>query len=252
MSRRHKETDNKDNYKPQEMESHADGHLGVTSDNYSTGKKRVYHRFLGTVSKYLAEKLSGLIKVSIMKDEIEIDDHWLKIPLSAFGELGDGWLQQFRKHAYPQNEGEPETKKKGAHPIKQLFKKIADSKVMEYFHNTLNEVKEKCVELYENITQFSICFLHGSHKAFAPDEDPYRKLSHYLVIISDEVFDFPTRKTLSNYNYWFVNWKPVVINERPKERNERYRHGLWTQLIEWIYYYLLQIAPEYAFQMQRG
>ena len=255
MSRRHKETEITDNYKPQQADSQAEGSPkvkrsifggGLTLSNFSIVKRD------GSKDGFLLSKIMNAISKAFTSKEIEVDDKWVKIPRSTFNELENGWLNQYRESNNPQPEEEPKTSKRGANPVKRLFKKIKDSKVMELFHKTLNTVKEKCYELYENITQFSICFLHGSHKAFAPDEDPYRKVSHYYDMIKYEVEDFPTRKTLSNYNYWFVNWKPLLTNESAKEKAERHRHILWVELIEWIFYYLAEIAPEYAVQPLKG
>ena len=196
-------------------------------------------------------KIVNSIMTAFTHHEIEVDDKWIMIPRSTFDELGDEWLQNYREMKDSESKESPK-KKTGRNPIKSLFKKVTDSKVMEFFHDTLCEVKEKCMELYENITQYSVCFLHSIHKAFSPDEDPYGKLSHYHEMIKQDIWDFPDRKTLSNYNNWFVNWKPVLINESPKEKNERHRHSIWQQLIEWIYYFLQKKAPEYAVQLQKG
>lgn len=255
MSRRHKENEIKENYKPQQMESHTDGHLRDTSNQDSASKKLfsglTFTKRLTFSSTVVIEKIVSGVMKAFSNHEFELDDKWIKIPRSAFDELGDGWLLNYRKMKESKSEESPK-KKAGRNPIKSLFKKVADNKVMEFFHDTLCEVKKKCMELYENITQYSICFLHGIHKAFSPGEDPYGKISHYHDMIKQDIWDFPDRKTLNNYNNWFVNWKPVLFNESPKEKNERYRHSIWQQLIEWIYYYLQNKAPEYAVQLQRG
>ena len=256
MSRRHKESEIKDNYEPQQMESHDDGHLRVTLDKESTSNKILSGltctRRLGKLLSFSAEKVKDAIEKALLKQEVVVDDEWLKIPLSAFQPLEERSPFRFWKKKRSQPEEEPEKNKRGRNPIKRLIDKISDSKVMDFFHNTWDAVKKKCEELYENVTQFSICFLRGIYRAFCPDDDPYGKISHYHEMLNNEICNFPTRKTLSNYYNWFVNWIPVVINETPKEKKERHRHSLWKELIEWIYYYLLQIAPEYAFQAQRG
>lgn len=258
MSRRHKETEIIKNYKPQQMETHNDGHLNDMSDikskgyNISNAIMDIFTRLEHKKLRDYVEKLATDLFIGLSNHEIIFDGKYLKIPLSFIECLGDGWLEYFRMCRDGKTEDKPKISKRGRNPIKQLFKTISDSKVMEFFHDTWDAVKKKCKELYENVTQFSVCFLHGSHKAFSPNDDPYGKLSHYYEMVKAEVGDFPERKTLNNYNNWFVNWRPVVINEGPKEKKLRYRHGMWQQLIEWIYYYLLQKAPEYAVQLQKG
>lgn len=261
MSRRHKEHDLENNYKPQ-MESHDDGHPRDTLDNISI-KNKVFGglgitRRFSLSSKFSLEKIVESITKAFSSPskffEIDVDDEYvnLKIPLSSFDDYEKDLFRHFRKNIQPPPEEEQKASKRGAHPIKQLFNKIADSKVMEYFSDTITKVKKKCMQLYENITQFSICFLHGSHKAFAPDDDPYRKISHFQEMVKEKIRDFPTRRTLSNYNCWFVNWKAATVTESPKERKERHRHKIWEKLIEWIYHHLLEIAPEYAVQPLAG
>ena len=237
------------------MESHDDGHLRVTLDKESTSKilsGLTCTKCIGKIFSFSTDKIIAAIEKAFSKQEVEIDDKWLKIPLSAFQPLEERSPLRFWKRNRSQPEEEPEKSKRGRNPIKRLIDKISDSKVMGFFRNTWDAVKKKCEELYENVTQFSICFLRGIYRAFCPDDDPYGKISHYHEILHDEIRDFPTRRTLSNYYNWFVNWRPVLINESPKEKKERHRHSLWKELIEWIYYYLLKIAPEYAVQMQRG
>ena len=253
MSRRHK-NDIIENYKPQRTESHADGSPRVNSDSGSTVKNTIVKGFRFTVSSTtLAGKLAALAKVvssSLQSISIDIDDEWIKFPRRQIEKvIGKSYLDYFREEANSQYEREEP--KRGRNPIRRLINKISDSKVMEIFRNTWDDVKSKCVELYENVTQLSVCFLKSIHRAFAPDDDPYGKISHYHVMLEREIPNFPTRKTLSNYYNWFVNWKPILFNESTKERKERHRHGIWKQLIEWIYYYLLDNYPEYAVQTQR-
>jgi len=256
MSRRHKETENTDSYKPQQAESHEDGSPRVKRSIFGGASFSIKNFTItkrdGSSLPFSLGKVMTAIANAFSKHEVEVDDKYLKIPLTAIDSYIHESMNRIPKQDTAQGEEEPEENKRGAPAIKRLFKKIADSKVMGFFHKSLVAVKEKCAELFENITQFSICFLHGSHQAFAPDEDPYRKVSHYYDMIKAEVWDIPTRKTLSNYNNWFVNWRRVEINETPKEKNDRHRHNLWKKLIEWIYHYLLLIAPEYAVQMQKG
>ena len=255
MSRRHKELEEADNYEPQQAESQEDGSPRVKRSLFDACfsiKNFTITKRDGSKGQFLMSKIIEAINGAFSRNEVEVDDKWMKIPLTAFKGYSDCNMNRIVSQVIAQGKEEKKESKRGAHPIKRLFKKIADCKVMEFFHKTWDAAKEKCAELIENVTQFCTCFLHGSHKAFAPDEDPYRKVSHFYDMVKAEVWDFPTRKTLSNYNNWFVNWTPVVINETPKEKEERHRHSLWKQLIEWIYCYLLKIAPKYAFQTQRG
>lgn len=179
---------------------------------------------------------------------IEVDDKWVKFPLSAFDEADIADVRGYTTNIGIQLEEKPEKKKKGGrNPIKRLFSKISDSKVVQCFHNTLNAVKEKCIELYEGITQYSTCFLKASNNVFSPDDDPYGKVSHYHRILEFEVPELPTRKTLNNWLRWFEDWRPAVTYEDRKAKNERARHRLWEKLIEWIQSYLTQLAPQYAF-----
>lgn len=247
MSRRHKENDIIDKYNTNSVESQADS-------NPKTGFSKI-ESLSRTISKETCFNVSlfsiimdGIIS-SCLDNKIVVDDQWIKIPHNAFGEDA---LRYFRKQAYPETEEEPAKKKKGRNPIKRLFNKIADSKVVSFFHDTLDAVKEKCAELYNDMTQYCVCFLRGIHKAFAPDEDPYGKISHYHEMLKDEVWPLPSRRTIDYYNNWYENWIPIVYNELSKDKKERHKHKIWEKLIEWIYYYLQKIAPEYAVQMQKG
>lgn len=237
------------------MKSHDDGHCNDMSDYDSTceailGGYTITRRRSLNINLY--DKIIRSVIDAFLLDNMEVGDKWVKIPRSAFGELGDGWLQRFRELNNPSFEEEQEVSKRGRNPIKRLFRKITDSKVMDYFRETLSEVKAKCKKLYENITQFSVCFLKGIHQAFCPADDPYGKISHFHEMIRSDGWEIPSRKTLNNYYSWFVNWRPVLFNESAKEQKERFKHSLWKQLIKWIYEYLLQRAPEYAYQPIEG
>ena len=235
MSRRHKENDI-DNIKPQQAESHEDG-----------SQERHYHLldFLkftitkrdGKKDRFSPDKIASAISKAFSKayedDKIEVDDVYVKIP------------RRYVEH-YELFEEEQRKSKAGRNPIKRLFARIADSKVVQFFHDTLDAVKLKCEELYEDITQFSVCFFKSAFKVFSPDDDSYGKQSHYHRIFADEVPDFPSRKTLNNWCKWFDEWKPAIFNESRTEKKERARHRLWEKLIEWIQRYLLQIAPQYV------
>lgn len=248
MSRRHKENERKDKYNTNSVESQAGGNPNTSFSAYDLLSRIISKGKPCFEDSSLSKIIDGIV-AACMNNEIVIDDQWVKIPRYAFG---DGALKYFRKQANPDAEEEPVKKKKGRNPIKRLFNKIADSKVVRYFHDTLDEVKKKCAKLYSGMTQYCVCFLRGIHKAFAPAEDPYGKISHYYEMLKDNVGDMPSRRSICYYNNWYENWEPININELPKEKKERHKHGIWKKLIEWIYYYLQKIAPEYAVQMQRG
>lgn len=252
MSRRHKDKEETINYKPHQAESQADGSPRDKSDEKSTGIKllsglkfSITKRGLGAATRHLAERITRAIGIAFEKQTIEVDDQWVKIPRTAFEKADDDLLQQFLK-IQPSPPIEDEPPKRGRNPITRLIRGIADSKVVSMFKTTLTAVKAKCMELYENISQFCTCFLKGIHKAFSPDDDPYGKITHFHEILVQGGVRLPTRRTLSNYYKWFEDWRRVVINETAKERKERERHRLWERLIEWIYKYLLKLVPQYA------
>lgn len=236
MSRRHKENDI-DNIKPQQAESHADDRY---KNEYSVLNKFIKFTITkrdGTKDRFSLDKIASAISKAFTKayedDEIEVDDAYVKIPRRYI-------------ERYELFEEEQRKSKAGRNPIKRLFARIADSKVVQYFHDTLEAVKLKCEELYEDVTQFSVCFLKSAFKVFSPDDDSYGKQSHYHRVLADEVPDFPSRKTLNNWCKWFDEWEPVVFNESRTEKQERARHRLWEKLIEWIQRYLTQLAPQYV------
>lgn len=238
MSRRHKEKET-DIIKPQQAESHADGrqkeiwvrHFGSIKEEYTIIKCGA-NRFISSMRLIIPE-LPEALSMASERNEIEVDKKWVKIPRKYF--KFEGCDQEERKKS-----------KGGRNPIKRLFKKIADSKVVEYYHNALEVIKEKCIELYENTVQYAVCFFKAAFKAFSPEEDPYGKISHYHRILEHEVPDLPTRKTLSNWYKWFEDWKQVVFNESHREKAERARHSLWERLIDKIRLYLKDLAPQYA------
>lgn len=248
MSRRHKDKEQTGNYKPHQAESQVDGSPRDKSDKESAGDKLFsglkFTVRLGAATRLLAERITRALGTALEKHTIEVDDRWVKIPRSAFEKVDDDWLQHFK--VLPSPEIEDESPKRGRNPITRLIRKVADSKVVSMFKTTLAEVKTKCKELYENISQFCTCFLKGIHKAFSPDDDPYGKITHFHEILVQGGVRLPTRRTLNNYYRWFEDWRRVVINETANERNERERHRLWERLIEWIYKYLLKLAPQYA------
>ena len=140
---------------------------------------------------------------------------------------------------------EAEKPKRGRPKIRKLFSKISDSDVVRYFKDTLKTAKKKCKELYEDITQYAVCFFNASFNVFAPDEEPMGKLAHYHRILDKSVENLPTRRTLSNHYKWFVDWTRAAI-ETAKERAERDKHILWEKFISWIQEYIMNITPQYA------
>lgn len=238
MSRRHKETET-DRKKSQQVESHADGHskgLCFTICSTTLADRLLSLMRRVSSSDSIISKAITSVRRAFEKRDFEIDSKWVKIPRSYFESSIDEDLV------------DEEPKGRGRPTIKQLFAKISDCEIANYFRRTLSAVKKKCKELYENVTQFAVCFLRGSNQAFTPDDDPYGKLSHYHRVLSDIFIDVPSRKTLSNHLNWFVNWRPVAIGEEsPKDKRESFRHRLWERLIDWICNYLTKIAPEYAF-----
>lgn len=241
MSRRHKETEIKDNSQQIEVASQADNHLRGYRFNLSSPsllerlvavKKPDKKKSIFSMEKISAaiEKISHILGDPLSISDIEIDEKWVKIPRSYFDdEIVDKMTQG-----------------KGRPFIKRLFNRITDNEVVDCFKKTLHAVKKKCTELYENLAQYAVCFLKGSNQAFAPDDDPYGKLSHFHRILNSEFPDLPTCRTLNNYMHWFVEWEPVVTDETAKDKKERHRHRIWEQLIEWIYNYLKKIAPQYV------
>ena len=132
--------------------------------------------------------------------------------------------------------------------LKRLIDKVEDSKVVNWFKTTLHEAKQKCKELYQNITQIAVCFLKGIHEFMAPDEDPYGKVSYYHRMLAEDVPNMPSRETLSRHYRWFVNWKKAETYEDGKAKNERHKHRIWERLLHWIKEFLITLAPQYAAQ----
>ena len=168
---------------------------------------------------------------------IEIDDKWVKIPRSLF--------EIHLDETPPFTEVLEKKSQRGRPIISRLIKRIADSEVVAYFKKALETTKKKCVELYEGISQFCVCFLKGIHNAFCPDDDAYGKISHYHRLLDEAITGIPTRRTISNCYKWFVEWK-TVYTDTVKEKAEKAKHRLWMKLIEWIQSFLLEIAPQYA------
>lgn len=259
MSRRHKENDISNNYTTQQG-SHEDSCQESHSRSFSVLSfvKRIvtidnpkYDSLTESLGKALyralGQAIGNVTLKAFEKNKIVVDDDYVKIPRSFFDEnlKNSIDLEPYIDDA-TMDECQPQ---RGRPPIKRLFRTIEDSKVAKYFKKTLHAVQKKCMQLFENVAQFAVCFLHGSYKAFSPDDDPYGKLSHLYRVIKPEIVNPPTLRTLNNYLAWFRDWRPVAdgIKENIKEKKERLKHKIWRQLIDWIYHYLLKIAPEYAF-----
>lgn len=245
MSRRHKENDI-NTYKPQQAESHADGSLrdkglsclGLSIKNFTVTKRD------GSKDKFSSDIIMNAIVKAFEKMDVEMDDKWLKIPRRYFEES----LSTIRLTALGQEPPPNEKRNKGRPWLKRLIDKVEDSKVVGWFKTTLHEAKEKCKELYQDITQVAVCFLKGIHEFMAPDEDPYGKLSYYHRMLVKEIPDIPSRETLSRHYRWFVNWKKAETYEDAKAKNKRHKHRIWERLIRWIKEFLMELAPQYAAQ----
>lgn len=245
MSRRHKENDI-NTYKPQQAESHADGSLrdkglsclGLSIKNFTVTKRD------GSKDKFSSDIIMNAIVKAFEKMDVEMDDKWLKIPRRYFEES----LSTIRLTALGQEPPPNEKRNKGRPWLKRLIDKVEDSKVVGWFKATLHEAKEKCKELYQDITQVAVCFLKGIHEFMAPDEDPYGKLSYYHRMLVKEIPDIPSRETLSRHYRWFVNWKKAETYEDAKAKNKRHKHRIWERLIRWIKEFLMELAPQYAAQ----
>lgn len=246
MSRRHKENDIEQT-KPHQAEPQRDDSMGKIM------------RFTVS-SSCLSNKISSLCHIitnaftnAIKNEGIEIDDQWLKIPrkylepecLLCFGLRSLDGPPELTPHT------EKKQSKRGRHWLKRLVDKVEDSTVVGWFKTTLNKAKEMVQELYQDVTQFAVCFLKGIHEAFCPDDAPYGKLSHYhrmLVNPDAEIPDIPSRETLSRHYRWFRDWREEVIYEDRKAKREKYKHMKWERLIQWIKEFLLAMAPQYAAQ----
>ena len=249
MSRRHKE-EIEITYKPQAVGSQEDFHLETSSeapkDIYSVLSGLTVTKRDGTKSLFSLEKITNAIVNAFKQDVIEVDRDWVKISRSYLEkfclqhELGHIDVDRYESV-------EEDKPRKGRKFLKRLFDKVSDSKMVGFFRETFHEVKEKACELYEDMKQYCGCFLKGSHQAFAPDDDPYGKVSHYHRMLEKEIPDCPSRKLINNWLKWFNDWRPRVCGkETPREKKERYRHWVAEQLIEWIKKHLIEVAPEFA------
>lgn len=252
MSRRHKEIETECKYEPQQVESNEDGHqkksrwaIGATSilDKIHIVTKRDKDTASQSdIILGLFGSIGTIVSKAIRDNRIEVDDKWVKIPRSYFDE--DVMSLDIEKKVI---EREGATHGRGRRFLNRLINTVADSKIVGYVKATYKEAKEKVSKFIENTTQFCACCLNGLFKTFSPSDDPYGKLSHFHRLLSHEFPDLQSRKTLSNYYKWFINWRPSLTSYvGPKEKKIRFRHNLWEKLIEWICDYLKTIAPQYA------
>ncbi len=240
MSRRHKEPETK-NCKPQELKFSVETLKTSIFDVLSDKLKSVIYEispiidiFSGVGDFKCLSKTGDIINFAIESCDFEEDEDYIKIPRRYFG-----------KHA-----PDGETKRKRGRPVvDRLMAKIEDSKVVSFFKDSLKSAKKKAKELYQDVTQYCVCFLKGIYKAFNPEDNPYGKLSHYHRILAEgKIEGLPTRKTLSNHYLWFDTWRKDECGSPndPKAKAESLKHKIWNKLIIWIYEYLLGIAPQYA------
>ena len=246
MSRRHKINDI-DTYKPQQAESHVDGGPRVQSDYDSTSDKLLSElsitRSFSFSMELLARTISESIGNAFSLRDIEVDDKWVKIPRHYFKKSFPTISLEKYQAAY-----DNEKRNKGRPWLKRLMDKVEDSKVVDWFKTTLHEAKQKCIELYQDITQVAVCFLKGIYEFMAPDEDPYGKVSHYHRMLAENIPDIPSRETLSRNYRWFIYWKKAETYEDGKAKNERHKHRIWERLVNWIKEFLMKLAPQYAAQ----
>lgn len=245
MSRRHKENDI-DIYKPRQAESHADSSPRVqlnydsTSNELLSGISITRKRPAMFIS---IGKIAESIEKALSQREIEVDDKWVKIPRRYL----ENYLSFIRLEEKQETCAE-EKRSKGRPWLKRLIDKVEDSQVVGWFKTTLHEAKQKCKELYQDITQLAVCFLKGIHEFMAPGEDPYGKMSHYHRMLAGEIPKVPSRETLNRHYRWFVNWRKAETYEDGKAKNKRHKHLIWERLVHWIKEFLIKLAPQYAAQ----
>lgn len=254
MSRRHKETETTNNNKSRQAESHADGSprvkrslfSGFGVSNFTVTKRD------GSKCSFSLNKVISAITSAFEKKEVEVDDNWVKIPRQYFDDdvlsspifTGCSVSKKIRELF-----GQEDKPKRGHPRLKQLINKFKDCEVVGWFKSACAEAKSKAKEIYQDLTQMSVCFLRSIHLAFSSeDDDPYGKVSHYHQMLENEIPGLPSRETISRNYRWFVSWKALLSEkyDDAKHKKERYKHWLWERLIEWIRQYLLELAPQYA------
>ena len=246
MSRRHKENDIEQT-KPHQAEPQRDDSMGKIM------RFTVSSSCLSNKISSLCHIITNAVTNALKNEDIEIDDQWLKIPRKylepecslCFGLRSLDGPPELTPHT------EKEQRKRGRHWLQRLINKVEDSTVVGWFKTTLSKAKQMVQELYQDVTQFAVCFLKGIHEAFCPDDDPYGKLSHYhrmLVNPDAEIPDIPSRETLSRYYRWYKDWREEVTFEDRKAKRMKRKHRIWEKLIQWIKEFLLAMAPQYAAQ----
>lgn len=249
MSRRNREQETESNYEPHSVESHADGHSNnsrwtICSSSF-LNKLLTVTRTDSSAAHHLAEKLAvsfhQIVIEAFIDKKIEVDDKWVKIPRYYFEE--ESFSLDMDNEVI-----EETTHGRGRRLLSRLINTVSDRKIVSYVKCTYKAAKKFCSELIENTTQFCVCSLKALFKTFAPDDDPYQKVSHYHSMLEGEIPGLLSRKTLSNYYRWFVDWRPPLTSFiGPKEKKDKFKHKLWERLIAWICNYLRKIAPQYAF-----
>lgn len=249
MSRRHKENDIVNINKPEIVESHEDGHLEKSRSTFNSDslldKLLTVSLKSTSATRYIAEKVANVIDTAVTKAlseaKIEVDDKWVKIPRSYFEDELFG-AQTVEEVIEPAPQG------RGRKLLNRLINRVSDSKIVGYVKRAYKSAKKLCSTLIENTTHFCACCLPALFKVFAPDDDPYQKLSHYHSLMEPAFPDLMSRKTLSNYYRWFVDWRaPLTSYMGSKEKKEKLRHNLWEKLVAWICDFFRKIAPQYAF-----
>ncbi len=243
MSRRHRETEITTDSKPQQAEPQAGGRRGLSRFTYSASS--LLNKIL-TVTKrdetkdhFSLDKIMSAFIKAFTKEEVEVDEEWVKIPRK--------YLEELPNPHDVYDTVEKLAPKRGRSRIKQIFQKISDSELVGYYHKAKAALIKTCAKLYESVTQYAVCFLQGSHQAFDPDDDPYGKMSHYHEILKSQEPELPTVRMLNNRMKWFVEFDPRQLGDGRKDRRERVKYRLWRQLMEWIRDFLKKEAPQYAF-----
>lgn len=253
MSRRHKIEETENIYKPQLVESHEDGHS--KKSRWSLGSSSFLDKYFTVVKldkgdpfslEKIIRDICKAFTMAAIDNKIEVDDKWVKIPRSFF-ENAANLEKAVNLSNVDEEVREQSTHRRGRKFLSRLINTVADSKLVKYVKDTYKAGKKYCNELIENTTQFCTCCLKGIFQFFAPKDDPYGKLSHYHSMLEPEFPDLKSRRTMSNYYKWFVQWSPPLTSYvGPKEKKKAYRYSQWKKLIEWICNHLQEIAPQYA------
>jgi hypothetical protein len=256
MSRRHKETEETKQHPPQHPHDQS-----LNGKRFTVSSKEFSYHLLAlarivrttchfdflpetTEAEDVAKAVRSVLQEAEERRELEVGNKWVKVARKHY-DVFCGVLDTFL-HTETDSPPEESPHKRGAPRCTQLFRHIADSKVMGFFRRGLDKVQQACKAIYEDIKQYAVAFLHAAHSAFTPGETADGKLSHYYEMIKKEVKDFPAYRTLANKNTWYILWRPILYNEKPAEARARIRHGRWKQLEDYIAGFLRSIAPEYC------